>query len=348
MIKISAIIVLAFLNEANILDAQEIVPVPLNNSSDAPHLAKESGLTSRYKQFGETYARTLMNSTFVPFIGGCCAIMEKSISPTQLEEKDQFMCLTYFDMINCLIVNVDQDFTQLNKVTTSLNDYDNATLVKNFCEFFGGELPTADADRPFVTTMMTNQMDWMNAIRKPDECKLICYIVDESATLRISPICKLISGGYRLIKKHLMDAKNPAEVSISEVDPLQTQPESRNISLELIDNKTKLDHQLKPKKSEFSVARTNTSQSTTKVKNLADITVDANTISSSVKSPELTRKKTSPMTKDPTEAAVKEIPHKEEKNDLRNVEIKQVANTNPEETDANEENGDALGDDSIE
>lgn len=343
MIKISALIVLAFLNEANILDAHELAQAPHNNSSDAPHIATESNLTSRYKQFEETYAQTLMNSSFLPFIAGCSAIMKKSISASQLEEKDQFLCLTYFDMINHLIVNLDQDFIQLNKVNTSLNDYDNATLVKNFCEFFGGELPTVDVDRPFVTKMMANQINWTNAMKIPDNCKIICYFLDEFAEFRISPICKLISGGYRLIKKHSMDAKNPSEVDVLEAGPIQTQSKSRNISMGVIYEKTKVDNQVMPK-AQFAATPSNTSQSTTKVKNqvLADATVGANTINSSFKSPEEARKKTSPMTKDPAEAVMKE-----EKNDFRHDEVKQNGNTNPEETDANEENGDALGNDSI-
>lgn len=329
------IILLAIFVEVNTLKvAQNTIENAngLGNQNNATeNISAESSLFEKYNRFNKKYARTLMNSMFLPFVDSCNTVMKKSQPVYHLKAKDRFLCLTYFDMINNLMVNANEDFMLVDKVNISLIDYDNTTLVDNFCEFFGGELPIENVNRQFLETMLVNPSAWMNAIKTPDKCRLYCYDSENPIIVRILPICKLISGGYRLIKKHLADKKSAVEVGKLTDDSIQKQLESSKNTSARLTNEVK---QQQP----TSVSMTNTSRLTTTVKNYIKL---AGANSSSSKPAEDAKKNTSPMAKPIADVAVEETPHesKDDKENLHNEEAKQVANGDREVEDINEENG---------
>lgn len=179
---------------------QPSVSNELNNQSIiAENDSLQSSLLNKIHQFEQKYAATLLNATFLPFVGDCKNVTVNSKPVVNAQGNVRYLCLTYFDMVYNLMASGDEEFTTPVKVNASLSDYDDEKLVKNFCEFFGGELPIEDAKRPFVVSFM---VDWKTALQTPDSCKMRCYDPNEP-TLRILPVCKLISGGYRLANKHL-------------------------------------------------------------------------------------------------------------------------------------------------
>lgn len=304
MWTILSLMVFAILVEANAPNGTQNELTGSNASArqDSASSAAPS-LLDKYNQFQKTYAQTLMNSTFLPFVDGCRAVMVETKPVTPLKSKDRFLCLTYFDMLSNLIVNADKEYTLVDKVNASLRDYDNATLVNNFCEFFGGELPTENANRPFVMKMLDNQSVWMNAAQTPDKCKRLCYELDEQSLLRISSICKLVSGGYRLIKRLSVNGKSA--IKTGTLPPQAQSKSSQNAPAKVAGEQIK---PVPPMSKESKVQpNTNTSQSSTTLKNQMHVAASsANTNSSSVKaSEEATKKKTSPMANGVLEAAAK-------------------------------------------
>lgn len=349
MLTIFSLIVLAILSESETLNVPQNAPAA-SRESDSPHNATknnsaESNLLDKYNQFVKKYAHTLMNSTFLPFVGDCSAVMVSSKPVSQLKVKDRFLCLTYFDMIYNLAATNDENYTLADRVNTSLSDYDNATLVNNFCDFFGGELPTEDAKRPFVTTMLATQSTWINATQTHESCKLLCYYLDEPITQRILPICKLISGGYRLIKKNSLEAKVVTKAGAHSGEPILFSPKigqntSASEQIKAIPISSKINAQ------PVGATVANVTQSTTTIKNELQVHLigaGANSISS--KPSEAAKIKTSPMAKGPSDAAEPEAAHqsKDAKVNAHNEEIKPVVDINQEVEDTNDENGDVLG-----
>lgn len=355
MLTILSLAMFAILVEASALNVPQNVLSARNGSESQQNASKTistaSSLSNKYNQFEKKYAQTLMNSKFLPFVGDCMAVIGESKPVTQLKLKDRFLCLTYFDMMNNLIANADEDFTLADKVTASLGDYDNATLVKNFCEFFGGELPTEDANRPFVMKLMDNQSVWMNATREPETCKQLCYYLDGPITLRISPICKLVSGGYRLIRKHSVDGKTAMKDGTLPIDSTKMQSKSsQNISAKVAGEQVKavspISNEVKAQPAAASTV-TNTSQSTTTGQNQIQVVASsASKHNNNVKPSEEAKKNTSPMAKAAEEAAAQETSHASNggKENTHNEATKLVVATHQEEEEViSEDIGEALG-----
>lgn len=353
MLTILTLIVLTILSDSETLN------VPQNDSAvssgaDSQHNATkdnsaESNLLDKYNQFQKIYAHTLMNSAFLPFVSDCKAVMVPSEPVSQLKVKDRFLCLTYFDMMYNLVATHDKIYTLADRVNTSLSDYDNATLVKNFCDYFGGELPTEDAKRPFVTTMLATRSNWIRAIRTDDNCKLLCHDLDEVIVLRIRPICKLISGGYRLIKKNSAEPISVTKAGALARDDNKSQPTMQNTSASVTGQQVKaepISSEVKAQPGAATVANATQSTSTTTLRNKLQAPINgAGGNSTSSKPSEEAKIKTSPMAKAPPAAAEPETAHesKDENVNAHNEETKSVVDINPEVEDTNDENGDVLG-----
>lgn len=299
-----ALIVLAIIVEANTLVVPGYVP-EVSNGVTGQHIVTNhsspiSSLSDKYNEFEKMYGPTLMNSTLLPFVDDCKNEISKSV--LKLKAKERFLCFIYFDMINNLIHSANPDFTQTENVKKSLNDYDNEKLVTNFCTFFGGELPTEDDKRPFIREMLANQSnEWLIAVEKPEKCNLLCYDIDDPKTVRIKPICKLISGGYRLINnKQLQSASNvDKKIAASvQMQPNSTQKTAAkivpsNATVPAIINEVKA----KP----ASATGSNTSASNTDVKN--ENKISANGSNNSTKPLEEATKNTKTLEKAPEKVA---------------------------------------------
>lgn len=209
MLSILTLTVLAIAIEVDTLNVPSNQST-INNGSENQHIwtsqnnGTPSSIQDKYKQFEQKYAQTLMNSSFLPFVDECKAVMVRPKPVAQ--QKVKFLCLTYFDMLNNLIVHAVEDFMLADNVNATLKEYDNATLVNNFCMLFGGELSTNNDPQPFVSGMLENS--WINATKSPEKCKMLCNDLADPNTIQITPICKLISAGYRLIRQHPVDSKD--------------------------------------------------------------------------------------------------------------------------------------------
>lgn len=352
MLTILTLIVLAILSESETLNVPQNESTVSRVSDSQQNAIKDNSadtkLLEKYNQFVNKYAYTLMNSTFLPFVDGCKAVMEPSKPVSKPEVKDRFLCLTYFDMIYNLNATIDKNYTLTDKVNTFLNDYDNATLVKNFCEFFGGELPTEDTKRPFVSTFLANHSIWIDATQAQDSCKLLCYYLDGPTKQRISPICKLISGGYRLIKQYLVGAKIVPKPDASAGDAILPHAKiAPDISASVVDKQIKVEPVSSKVNAQTAAATVvNVTQSTTTVKNELQAPINSAGVNSIGSKPsEEAKKKTSPMANLPPDAAEPAPAHgsKDEKVNAHNEETKPVVDINQEVEDNNDENGDVLG-----
>lgn len=158
-----------------------------------------SALTEKHNRLQDEFKETLMNTTFLPFISECNNAFVKREKDAELNIT--LLCPSYFDLIEDLRENKILDYNKPDAILATLRDYDNASLVNNFCTFFGGELPTEVKRRPFVHEFL---IDEENLLTKQHICRDVCFIHIESEKKtdeKIQPICKLISGGYRLLTK---------------------------------------------------------------------------------------------------------------------------------------------------
>lgn len=351
MLTILTLIVLTILSDSETLNVPQNVSA-VSSAADSQHNATkdnsaESNLLGKYNQFEKIYAHTLMNSALLPFVSDCKGVMEASEPVSQLELKDRFLCMAYFDMMYNLVATHDKIYTLADKVNTSLSDYDNATLVKNFCDYFGGELPTEDAKRPFVTSMLATKSTWIRATQTHENCKLLCYYLDDLFAQRIRPICKLISGGYRLIKKNSAEPISVTGAGTLALDDNKSQPTMQNTSASVTSQQVKakpISSKVRAQPGTATVANATQSTSTTTVKNEVQAPIKgAGANSTNSKPLEEAKTKTSPMGQAPPAAPETALESKDEKVNAHNEETKPIVDINPEAEDTNDENGDVLG-----
>lgn len=160
------------------------------------------------------YQNTLLNESTLPFLSNCRFVYTTTSAPLLTGQpsavpQPNLLCLVYFDMVHNLGKSGYNDYQTAISVNDTLKAYDNKTLVDNFCDLFHGELPTETEFRAFETKLMPNIKGSWEILKDRSTCSLFCYELDSKTfQTHIRPVCKLISGGYRVLTQHLND-KDP-------------------------------------------------------------------------------------------------------------------------------------------
>lgn len=166
------------------------------------------------------YTPTLLNETIVPFLNNCTFVYAQITSPALTHSTlpstatssillkpgdENLLCLIYYDMMYNLGRSGFNDYQIESNVIDTLKSYDNDTITTNFCTLFDAEIPTEAAERPFETKLSPNNKTSSDIFKNAHTCSVLCYEVDENYASKIKPVCKLISGGYRALHRHLID-----------------------------------------------------------------------------------------------------------------------------------------------
>lgn len=192
-----------------------------NQINDNRVTSTQNNLHENLMQLNRKYQNTLTNKTLLPFVSDCTFVYNITSSPTATQStpsvkqsRENLLCLVYFDMVNNLGKSGFNDYQTEASVIDTLTVYDNDTLVSHFCNLFGAEIPMDEDKRPFETTLMPKRDSW-KVLQNRDACNQFCmYLDDNTFVTRIKPVCKLVSGGYRSWKRHLIDHDTTPAVQV--------------------------------------------------------------------------------------------------------------------------------------
>lgn len=198
-----------------------VVTAISKNASTTPH----NDMKDMLSILRSKYQHTLLNDTILPFLKNCSFVYTATMAPTTTQPslpssplsamvKPDLLCLVYFDMVHNLGESGFSDYQTVASVFDTLKAYDNESMVGNFCALFAGEIPIEPERRPFETKILPNKKSSWEIFKAPNACNLLCYELD-AATFQshIKPSCKLISGGYSALHRHLIDHDKVPEQS---------------------------------------------------------------------------------------------------------------------------------------
>lgn len=191
---------------ARIETANAIVVNPIVNSGHTV----QSNFKETLIQLSSKYKDSLFNQRILPFLANCTNVLTTTSpssapsSPSMGLSNDNLLCSVYYDMAYNLGKSGFIDYQTEQSVVDTLTFYDNATLANNFCTFFAGEIPTERENRPFESQLGYNNISAGQILKATQTCSLFCCEM-ELYQVKIRPICKLISGGYRVLNKHQID-----------------------------------------------------------------------------------------------------------------------------------------------
>lgn len=217
--------------------------IQLNPNTNQSNNLKESLIAMRSR-----YTQTLLNETNLPFLKNCTFVYTTTSPPSTQSSSpsiaatpsntlkpgdENLLCLVYYDMVYNLGKSGFTDYQIESDVIDTLKSYDNDTIATNFCQLFNGEIPTEAGDRPFETKLSPNKRTSSEIFKNEHTCSLLCCEADENFVLKIKPVCKLISGGYRALHRHLIDHDEVPETNAQK--PKITKPVDSQLQAVKID-----------------------------------------------------------------------------------------------------------------
>lgn len=217
IVLITMVTVTCMVDTKSIGNGSKVIEKPINDNRTTSDL---NSLHAILLQLSRQYQNTLVNSTLLPFLNNCSFVYNITSSSTISQSsaikqsKENLLCVMYFDMVYNLGKSGFTDYQIEANVIDTLKVYDNATLISNFCNLFGGEIPTEEDKRPFETAIMSKAVS-SKVLNDLSACNLLCLQWDDiQYQTRIMPVCKLISGGYRSWKLHLIDHHTTPNISV--------------------------------------------------------------------------------------------------------------------------------------
>lgn len=209
------------------VNAANIPSTDINNSNNksASAIASVSNISNvdnvlaeKVNQFKLKYNATLLNSSFLSFVNDCIDV----VSAAKKAEVDQQLCLLYFDMIYNLNEKCPNELKNQDSVTKILIEYDNETITNQFCSQFPNELKVEVTVQPFA---QSRGLDATKYMKNANFCVFKCV---EQNEMSIKPLCKLISGGYRLI--HLQSKKQSPQPPIVDDQPQPNNTDTKKVT----------------------------------------------------------------------------------------------------------------------
>lgn len=233
-LSLSIFVILATGTNAAAIDS----PSNTNKQSAVANSSTNEKLIEKQNELEQSYQNTLLNASLLPFASECHDVM----SPTSRVNSpmDKRLCAAYYDMMNNLHETRSTGYQSIDDVRVTLHEYDNSTLVNNFCSLFPGELPLEDNKRLFEKQLFPGGTPLGTDLKNETvKCNLYCFELVNS-DMQLKPICKLISGGYRAIK--LVSSSNvdifktnnekKEKVDSSVIQPLNTHAEPETVKKE--------------------------------------------------------------------------------------------------------------------